>query len=184
MTAMSLSADDVIRFWFEEAEVTQWFSQSDDFDQRIRERFGHLLEAAARCELFAWRHSAPGCLAEVLVLDQFSRNVFRGGPQAFAQDALALGLAQSAVAAGLAAQLTTAQRACLYLPYMHSESLLIHEEAVRLFSAPGMERNLDFEQRHKAIIERFGRYPHRNAALGRESTAEETPFLATPGASV
>jgi uncharacterized protein (DUF924 family) len=125
-------------------------------------------------------------LAEVLVLDQFSRNVYRRKPQrprAFAQDALALALAQELVASGQDRTLPLAQRNFAYMPYMHSESALVHEQAVALFSQPGMADTLRFELLHKAIIDRFGRYPHRNAILGRSSTAEELAFLSEPGSS-
>jgi len=117
------------------------------------------------------------------VLDQFSRNIHRGAPQAFAQDALALALAQELVAARHDQELTTEERAFAYMPYMHSESLAIHDQAMLLFNQPGLDNNLQFEVRHRDIIARFGRYPHRNAALGRNSTAEETSFLAEPGSS-
>ena len=158
-------------------------TQSDDFDALIRQRFGALHHAAEQCELYAWRETAAGRLAEVIVLDQFSRNLHRDNARAFASDALALGLAQTAVALKVDQELGPKQRVFLYMPYMHSESPLIHAEAVRLFGAPGMEQNLDYELRHKAIIHRFGRSPHRNAALGRVSTAEESEFLKTPGSS-
>ena len=121
------------------------------------------------------------------MLDQFSRNVYRDTPRAFAQDALALGLAQELVellaASGQDQLFSAAQRQFIYMPYMHSESALIHEQAVQLFAQPGLENNLDFELRHQAIITRFGRYPHRNASLGRTSTAEEIAFLNEPGSS-
>lgn len=174
---------DILDFWFAEIQPTQWWSKSDDFDRLIATRFGAVLQAAARCELYAWRAKPAGRLAEVIVLDQFSRNIHRGEAAAFANDALALGLAQEAVAAGADKGLLLAQRAFLYMPYMHSESAAIHALAVALFSQPGLEHNLDFELRHKAIIDRFGRYPHRNAVLGRASTAEEAAFLQTPGSS-
>lgn len=174
---------DILDFWFSEIQPAQWWSKSDDFDRLIAARFGAVLQAAARCELYAWRATPAGRLAEVIVLDQFSRNIHRGEAQAFANDALALGLAQEAVAAGADKGLLLAQRAFLYMPYMHSESAAIHALAVALFSQPGLEHNLDFELRHKAIIDRFGRYPHRNAVLGRASTAEEAAFLQTPGSS-
>ena len=174
---------DILDFWFAEIQPAQWWSKSDDFDRLIATRFGAVLQAAARCELYAWRATPAGRLAEVIVLDQFSRNINRGEAQAFANDALALGLAQEAVAAGADQGLLPAQRAFLYMPYMHSESAAIHVQAVALFSQPGLEHNLDFELRHKAIIDRFGRYPHRNAVLGRASTAEEAAFLQTPGSS-
>ena len=174
---------DILDFWFAEIQPAQWWNKSDDFDRLIATRFGAALQAAARCELYAWRVTPAGRLAEVIVLDQFSRNINRGEAQAFANDALALGLAQEAVAAGADRLLAPAERAFLYMPYMHSESAAIHALAVALFSQPGLEHNLDFELRHTAIIDRFGRYPHRNAALGRASTAEEAAFLQTPGSS-
>ena len=117
------------------------------------------------------------------MLDQFSRNMFRDTAQAFATDALALVLAQEAVAAAADQQLPVQQRVFFYMPYMHSESLRIHDEALTLFSQPGLESNLDFEHRHRTILERFGRYPHRNAILGRDSSAAETAFLTQPGSS-
>jgi uncharacterized protein (DUF924 family) len=172
---------DVLAFWFEETTPAQWWSKSPDFDRLIEARFAPLHAAASRCELYAWRSSADGRLAEILVLDQFPRNIFRDRPQSFATDALALVLAQEAVAAGDDSTLDPARRAFLYMPYMHSESPLIHAQAVKLFAAPGMENNLAFERRHQAIIDRFGRYPHRNAILGRQSTPEELEFLKTPG---
>ncbi|MCB1966721.1 DUF924 family protein [Accumulibacter sp.] len=171
----------VLAFWFDEATPAQWWAKSAEFDRLIAARFGALHAAASRCELYAWRGSADGRLAEVIVLDQFSRNIFRDRADSFATDALALVLAQEAVAAGADSSLDAARRAFLYMPYMHSESRLIHAQAVALFSAPGMENNLAFELRHKAIIERFGRYPHRNAILRRQSTPEEVEFLKKPG---
>jgi uncharacterized protein (DUF924 family) len=150
-------------------------------DEAIRSRFGATMDAASRCELSEWRATPEGRLAEVLVLDQFSRNVYRDTPQAFAQDALALALAQELVASGQDSSLPLAQRSFAYMPYMHSESALVHAQAVVLFDQPGLEDTLRFEQRHQAIVERFGRYPHRNAILGRVSTPEELVFLNEPG---
>jgi len=149
----------------------------------IRTRFGATLEAAAKCELFAWRATPQGRLAEVVVLDQFSRNVYRDTPRAFAQDALALALAQELVTSGQDRNLPLAQRSFAYMPYMHSESALVQTQAVALFSQPGLEDSLRFALRHKTIIDRFGRYPHRNAVLGRNSTPEELAFLSEPGSS-
>ena len=177
------SADAVLRFWFEEIEPDFWWVKSADFDRVIAERFGALHTAAARCELFAWRSSTEGRLAEIIVLDQFSRNLHRDSPLAFACDPLALALAQEAVAANAPAQAEPARRPFFYMPYMHSESPAIHAVALALFEDPAAHENLDFERRHKAIIDRFGRYPHRNAVLGRASTPEEIEFLKTPGSS-
>jgi len=183
MHSPEMNPHSILDFWFSEIDPKQWWQRSDAFDQLIRDRFAHSHEAAGRCEFFGWRDSAQGRLAELIVLDQFSRNLYRDDARAFACDPLALGLAQTAVALGCDRELDPVRRAFLYMPYMHSESALIHEQAVSLFSAPGLEYNLSFELRHKAIIDRFGRYPHRNAALGRASSAEEIEFLKTPGSS-
>lgn len=173
----------VIDFWFGELAPAQWFRKAPTLDDEIRRRFGACHAAAARGELWHWRDSARGRLAEVIVLDQFSRHLYRGSPQAYACDAQALVLAQEAVAQGVDRSLDVPWRAFLFMPYMHSESLVIHDEALRLFDQPGLEENLRHEQRHRQVIARFGRYPHRNAALGRPSTPEERAFLARPGAS-
>ena len=174
---------DIIDFWFHALKPAQWFKASFELDHLIRERFRAAHLAASRCETYGWRDTAVGRLAEIIVLDQFSRNIHRGTPKAFAADPLALALAQTAVALGADVELPVGQRAFLYMPYMHSESPLIHVEAVRLFSAPGLEKSLSSEMKHKAIIDRFGRFPHRNAILGRSSTPEELAFLNGPGSS-
>ncbi|HPW29097.1 MAG: DUF924 domain-containing protein [Hylemonella sp.] len=173
----------IIHFWFEELTPKQHFVKDAALDETIRARFGTTLAAAARCELFAWRVTAQGRLAEIIVLDQFSRNVYRDTPRAFAQDALALVLAQELVASTQDRSLPEAQRVFAYMPYMHSESALVHTQATKLFTQLGIQDNLNFELRHKAIIDRFGRYPHRNAILGRTSSAEELAFLSEPGSS-
>ncbi|MFA6314286.1 MAG: DUF924 family protein [Sterolibacterium sp.] len=175
--------DAILAFWFDEIAPRQWWAQSDDLDRHIESRFGAVHAAAARCELHGWRATASGRLAEIIVLDQFSRNIFRGQPRAFPCDPLVLALAQEAVAAKADHELDPPHRAFLYMPYMHSESPAIHAIAISLFSQPGMEGNLDFERRHKEIVDRYGRYPHRNAILGRASTPEESEFLKTPGSS-
>lgn len=149
-------------------------------DDTIRERFGECLRSAARCELAALRDTARGRLAEIVVLDQFSRNVYRGTPQAFAQDAVALALAQEACRSGALEGLSPVERSFLLMPYMHSESKLIHAEAAGLFQRFTPPTSYEFELKHKVIIDHFGRYPHRNAILGRESNGEEVAFLAGP----
>jgi len=178
-----MHAQDILDFWFAELSEKQHFVKDTALDDTLRRRFGTTLEAAVRCELFAWRATTQGRLAEILVLDQFSRNIFRDTPRAFAQDALALVLAQELVASGQDRSLPLNQRSFVYMPYMHSESPLIHEQAVVLFSQPGLENNLAFELRHKVIIDRFGRYPHRNEAMGRPCSAPEIAFLSEPGSS-
>ena len=178
-----MQADSILHFWFEELTPKQHFAKDPALDQAIRTRFGATLEAAARCELFGWRTTPEGRLAEMLVLDQFSRNVYRDTPRSFAQDPLALVLAQELVASGGDRKLPLAQRDFAYMPYMHSESALVHTQAVALFAQPGMEDTLRFALHHKSIIDRYGRYPHRNAILGRTSSAEELEFLSGPGSS-
>lgn len=173
----------ILTFWFDELEPRQHFVKEAALDDQIRQRFGDTHAAAARGELYAWRANAAGRLAEIIVLDQFSRNLYRDDPRAFACDPMALILAQELVRCGGAEELPAARRAFAYMPYMHSESMPIHTVAVTLFNQPGLEGNLKFEHAHKAIIERFGRYPHRNAVLGRASTEAEIAFLKEPGSS-
>lgn len=186
-----MGPNDVLDFWFHELTPQQWFAKSDALDKTISQRFGKLLEACAAGECWRWRADDAagsgtgglGRLAEILVLDQFSRNVYRDDARAFAQDPMALALAQEAVAQHVDRSMNAEQRAFLYMPYMHSESLRVHDEAMRLFNQPGLETNYDFEIKHREIIERFGRYPHRNAVLGRSSTPAELEFLSKPGSS-
>lgn len=174
---------DILQFWFVDTPAERRFQRDDGFDAQIRERFAAVHEAACRGELASWRDQPAGRLAEVIVLDQFSRNLFREQARAWAQDGQALVLAQEAVRAGADLLLAPEQRAFLYMPYMHSESHAIHQVALRLFSQPGLAHNLDYEQQHASIIERFGRYPHRNAVLGRPSTPEELAFLQEPNSA-
>jgi uncharacterized protein (DUF924 family) len=178
-----MTYEEVLRFWFEGASPEQHFLRDDAFDSAIREHFAETHAVAMRGELAPWRDTADGRLAEIIVLDQFSRNLFRGDPRAFAGDVVALVLAQEAIHAGADHEMPAARRAFLYMPFMHSESRVIHVDAERLFRQSGLERNYEFELKHKAIIDRFGRYPHRNAILGRKSTPEELAFLEQPDSS-
>ncbi|MDX2417258.1 MAG: DUF924 family protein [Xanthomonadales bacterium] len=173
----------VVDFWFEEIEPVLWWRKDDAFDALLVERFSETHARACRCELFGWREQPEGRLAEIIVLDQFSRNMFRDSALAFAHDAMALTLSQEAIAGGADRALTPVQRSFLYMPFMHSESSQIHEVAVELFRENGIQNNLDFEFSHKKIIDKFGRYPHRNKVLGRQSSAEEIEFLSQPGSS-
>lgn len=174
---------EILAFWFEETEASQWFKKDLAFDDLIKKRFLTIHKQVAQGETFAWRKSIDGRLAEIIVLDQFSRNLFRGQIQSFAYDGMALVLAQEAIATGEIALLTTKQRAFIYMPLMHSESLVIHDEALKYFAEKGLEHNLAFEIKHRDILVRFGRYPHRNDILGRQSTVEEIAFLKEPGSS-
>ncbi len=172
---------DILTFWFKEIEAKLWYASDKNFDDLIRQRFFGIMQQAACGELYAWRATAEGRLAEIIVLDQFSRNVYRNTPQAFSQDPVALVLAQEAVASGSLDSLNPTQNSFLLLPYMHSESRRIHVVAEALYKDFTPAGNYDFELRHKAIIDRFGRYPHRNKILERTSTSEEVAFLAQPG---
>ena len=171
----------VLQFWFQEISPAQWWKVDAEFDRLIAERFSEIHRRATRSELFEWRAEPAGRLAEVIVLDQFSRNMYRGDPRAFAADTMALALAQEAVASRADLALSIEERAFLYMPYTHSESRAIHVQAERLFSSLDLPDSDESQRRHKAIVDRFGRYPHRNAVLGRESTAEELAFLEQPG---
>jgi uncharacterized protein (DUF924 family)/uncharacterized glyoxalase superfamily protein PhnB len=173
----------VLDFWFRESTPAQWFATDPAFDATIRARFAGTLAQALRGELSSWRRTPRGRLAEIVVLDQFPRNLHRGTAAAFAGDPMALALAQEAVAAGALAALSPDERTFLLMPYMHSESAAVHVDAERLFRQHAPAGNFDYELRHKAIVDRFGRYPHRNAVLGRDSTAAELAFLAQPGSS-
>lgn len=174
---MKRKPEEILDFWFNILSERDWFVKSDDLDDMIRRRFReHLLEAG-RGELFYWRDTPTGRLAEILVLDQFSRNIYRGTAEAFQNDALALILAQEMVYLGLHQELSQKQKIFSYMPFMHSESRVIHEEAMHLFTALGDEETLKFEELHKDIIDKFGRFPHRNKIVGRNSTTREEEFL-------
>ena len=173
----------IIDFWFKEVDKSQWFKKDGNFDSLIKLRFSDIHNQATKGELFSWRKTSLGMLAEIIVLDQFSRNMYRETPESFAYDSLALILAQSAIAGGHDLELSPEQRSFIYMPFMHSESLIIHKEALTLFAKLGIESTLKFENKHKVIIEKFGRYPHRNKLLGRISTEEEIEFLTQSGSS-
>lgn len=172
----------ILQFWFEELAPAQWWKADPALDAQIHTRFLAVHQQAARGELRAWRDTPHGRLAEIIVLDQFSRNLYRGTPTAFAQDPMALVLSQEAVRQGTLAALNEVEGGFVLMPMMHSESALIHAEAEPLFRAHA-RFNHPAELQHKAIIDRFRRYPHRNAILGRPSTAEELAFLQQPGSS-
>ncbi|WP_234413992.1 DUF924 family protein [Ideonella sp. A 288] len=193
MDTIDPRAQAVLDFWFGPADDPgharsrpAWFKKDAAFDAQIRERFGPLIEQALGGALADWAASPRSAVAQVLVLDQFTRNAFRDSARAFAGDALALATAQTLVASGQDRPLTGVQRQFVYLPFEHAEDLPMQREALRLFGAlgadaPDLAGLLDWAQRHHDIVARFGRFPHRNAALGRASTAEEAAFLLTPG---
>ena len=174
----------ILNFWFEEIDPAAHWKKDPEFDAMVKNRFEDTHRASMAGELVHWRETPDGCLAEVIVLDQFSRNMYRDTAQAFASDPLALSIAKSAVSRGFHKKIAKDRRSFLYMPYMHSESKMIHEEAVKIFGDPEWGAgSIEFELKHKVIIDRFGRYPHRNEVLGRESTPEEIEFLKGPGSS-
>jgi uncharacterized protein (DUF924 family) len=189
----AMGPQDVLDFWFgapDSAEAgsarKEWFVKDPAFDRRIVERFGPTIERALRGELDAWAATPSGALARIVVLDQLTRNAFRGEARAFAGDAQALAAASALVGSRQDESLSPLQRAFAYLPFEHAEGLAMQDEAVRLFErlvaqAPELQSMLDYAYKHREVIERFGRFPHRNAALGRRSTAGALAVIATPG---
>jgi len=186
-------AQAVLDFWFaapgdpEHGAVRDlWFRKSDETDRQIAEHFGALIEQGLRGELEAWATEPQGALAQIVVLDQFTRNSFRDTPRAFAGDKRALAAAMAMVGSRQDEKLLPVQRVFVYLPFEHAEGTVMQEEALRLFTrlvaeAPELQTMLDYAQRHHDVVQRFGRFPHRNVILGRQSTAEETEFLQQPG---
>ncbi|MDE1549683.1 DUF924 family protein [Jeotgalibaca caeni] len=172
-----MNVKEVLYFWFQEVDSANWFKQNEEVDRQIKERFSSVHEQATKGELWHWRDCIQGRVAEIILLDQFSRNLYRNQAEAYAYDGMALVLAQEAIRTGEASTLTTSERSFLYMPFMHAESLAIHEIARELFQEEGMEENLRYEIEHQEIIQQFGRYPHRNQALSRASTPEEIEFL-------
>lgn len=175
--------EEVIDYWFETLSPDDWYGPPPEVDAEIARRFGDLYERLSEDVPDAWLRNPQGRLAAILVLDQFPRNIYRGSPRAFATDEKALALSKDAIAAGADKALPPEQRAFLYMPFQHTETLADQRRSLELFEALGNPENLDFAVRHYEIIERFGRFPHRNAVLGRVSTPEELAFLEQPGSS-
>ena len=174
---MIAQPQDVIQFWFHDHGPEDWFKGSAEFDKAIVDKFSQTHAAAHKGELFHWRTSPENRLAEIIVLDQFTRQIYRKDARAFACDPIALTLAQEMVIRGDDQKLPEDWRPFAYMPYMHCESLPVHDEAMKLFGALPDGNNLEYEIKHRAMIEKFGRYPYRNAVLGRENTEEEEAFL-------
>lgn len=170
-------AQEILDFWFSDEVRKLWFNSTPEFDASLRERFLPLWQQASRGELDHWHENAAGCLALVILLDQFPLNMFRAEAQSFATEAQSREVAQLAIDQGLDEGLEVKQRAFLYMPFMHSESLADQQRALELFDQPGLDDNLRFARHHHEIIEKFGRFPHRNEALGRDSSAAEIVYL-------
>ncbi len=176
-----MTIENVYNYWFKELSFKEKFKKDEAQDRKIESDFGDLLIAARQGELYSWRETAKGSLCEIVILDQFSRNVYRDTPSSFSADPMALTLSQEAIRKGFDKELSQEEKAFLYMPFMHSESLVIHNWALKLFNEEGLP--YEFEVKHRNIIEKFGRYPHRNEILGRKSTAEEIEFLKGPNSS-
>ena len=186
--------EEILHFWFGQPDEPNygkqrsfWFTKKSDFDQEVRTHFLKNYEQAVAGQLDHWQKSPKSCLALILLLDQFPRNMFRGTAQAFATDPQALSAAQHAVANGFDQQLLTVERWFIYLPFEHSENLEHQNQCVELFATlsndPDSAATLDYALRHRSVIERFGRFPHRNEILGRATTPEEAEFLKQRGSS-
>ena len=180
---MNKQAKQVLEFWFNQQHQAFWFAKNNDFDGKIRQNFLSILKSAMQGECESWRETTKGRLAEIIVLDQFSRNIYRDMSKAFSQDGMALILAQMIVKQQDFIDLSVAERNFALMPFMHSESQVIHNRAVVFFEQFSDTKTLEFELKHKIIIDEFGRYPHRNSILGRQSTQAEIKFLQQPNSS-
>ena len=174
-----MDADEVLKFWFER-DRKAWFEKNSAFDEEIRQRFLPVYELGAAAKLGPWKEAPGSCLALVVLLDQFPRNMFRGSARAFAADALARDAARTILDRGWDLAMTPEERMFAYLPFEHSEDMQDQDLAMKLFEG---NENFEWARKHWEIIRRFGRFPHRNAALGRSSTPEEIEFLGQPGSS-
>lgn len=172
-------AEQLLQFWFSEQSAKRWFRSTPEFDEELRQRFGAWVEAGLRGELNQWPESPRGALALVILLDQLPLNIYRGTARSFSCEAASIKVAASAIEKGWDEQLSSREKAFLYLPFMHSESLADQERSVELFRAANLKDNLRWAEHHRELIRRFGRFPHRNALLGRESTQEERDYLAS-----
>lgn len=168
---------EVIDFWFSDDVKKRWFASTPAFDRELRERFHGLWEQARGGELDQWMESAEGCLALVIILDQFPLNMFRGEAESFSTEARSREVARVALERGFDQELSTEQKAFVYMPFMHSEDLADQERSLQLFDQPGLESNFRFARHHHEIVREFGRFPHRNEILGRESSAAEIEYL-------
>ena len=171
------TSDEVLDFWFSERVKPMWFNSTPEFDDELRDKFLETYQAGIRGELSGWEKTPQGALALVICLDQFPLNMFRGKVESFEGERPSLEVAQRAIENGFDQQLEGAHKAFLYLPFMHSEDMDHQDRSVELFSKAGLKDNLHWAKHHRGIVQRFGRFPHRNAILGRENTPEEISYL-------
>lgn len=179
MNSQDITAQALIDFWFSPEVAKRWFNSTPAFDDELRERYADTYEMASRDELDDWQETAEGALALVILFDQIPLNIFRGQAASFATEARARDVAKKAIARGFDAQLTDQQKVFMYMPYMHSENLADQDTSVDLFTQAGLDSNLRFARHHREIVRRFGRFPHRNKILGRQSSEEEIAWLAS-----
>lgn len=179
---MNITPKDILDFWYSARVSPQWFASTPELDREIREKYATVWEQALAGELDDWRADPPGCLALVIVLDQFPLNMFRGEAKSFQSERKAVEVAWHAVKNHFDQHIDKTRLAFLYMPFMHSEYLAEQELSVSLYREARLDANISFAEHHRDIIRRFGRFPHRNAILGRISTDEELKYLATEGA--
>ena len=175
--------EEILNFWFKECKPEQWFKKNEDFDQMIKNRFSSAIEDAINGKLDSWEETETGCLALIILLDQFTRNVFRDTPRAFAGDESALALSQLCCNKDYLTNPDVYRRQFMLMPMMHSENLAVQDAALPLFKKYASLKDYEYTKKHRDIIARFGRFPHRNVILGRKSTNEELEFLKQPGSS-
>ena len=175
--------EEILNFWFKECKPEQWFKKNEDFDQMIKNRFSSAIEDAINGKLDSWEETETGCLALIILLDQFTRNVFRDTPRAFAGDERALALSKLCFNKDYLTNLDIHRRQFMLMPMMHSENLAVQDTALPLFKKYASEKDYEYAEKHRDIIARFGRFPHRNVILGRKSSNEELEFLKQPGSS-
>lgn len=173
---------EIIKFWFDEIDSALWFNSTPEFDTVLKDKFEQVVDAALNNEFSSWQTTAEGCLALVIVLDQFPLNIYRGEPKSFAGESISREVARKAIEQKLDQQLEGPKKAFLYLPFMHSENMADQNLSVELFEKAGLKENLRFAKHHRDIVKRFGRFPHRNEILGRENTDDELDYLKSENA--
>jgi uncharacterized protein (DUF924 family) len=179
MSSENITVDQLLDFWFSERVSKLWFNATPEFDQELRDRFMPIYQLACEGRLDHWTSSANGALALVIIFDQLPLNMFRGKPKSFATESKSRDIAAHAIEKGLDQQLSRKQKAFLYMPFMHSENIADQDRSVELFEKAGLQENLRFAHHHRDIVKRFGRFPHRNQILGRQSSQAESEYLAS-----
>lgn len=174
---MQQGVDEILDFWFSEYMSEHWFNSTSEIDREIKDRFEALWTLACAGELDDWQDSATGSLALIILLDQMPLNMFRGQTKSFSTEARAISVAKQAIQRAFDNQLGNEQLVFMYMPFMHSENMQDQNRAVELFSAAGLQENVKFAKHHRSIVERFGRFPHRNEILGRQSSQQELEYL-------